>query len=131
MSERMKPLPHLDALPDPEPTDLLPMPGRLIVERVAEEKIGTLYLPPSALGRSSVGTIVALGPDFDDESIYYNELLVVGQTVIFPETAGIEVTLRSGGKTQRFLTMRYKELLMRVKGPVEEVPTEADAEVAL
>jgi co-chaperonin GroES (HSP10) len=128
MNERMKPLPHLDALPDPEPTDLLPMPGRLIVERISDEKIGTLYLPPSALGRSGVGRIMALGPDFDDESTYYNELLAIGDTVIFPETAGIEVTLRKAGSAQRFLTMRYKELLMKVKGPVEEIPSEAEAE---
>lgn len=120
-----------------DPT-FLPPPGKILVARVGDEKIGSLYIPQSAAERSTLGRIVAVYEPFTDPDTdaFVEPFYRVGDLVIFGPHAGINFTARIGNKTTKLTALVEKEILTKVvfsgadaPSSVSPLPEDFDATV--
>jgi len=91
-----------------EKPHFLPMPGKIVVDLITEEEIGGIIIPSQYQKIRVMGTIRALGTD-EDEGDFYD--LAVGDTVIFSQNSGVEVTV----DRTKVLILRTSEILCKVE----------------
>jgi len=83
----------------------VPMPGKIVVQVVTDEMVGSLYLPPSTQRSRVMGTILALGDDEEEGDIFFP--LRVGDTVLFGQNSGVAVRV----DREEVLILRTSEVL--------------------
>jgi chaperonin GroES len=93
--------------------NLQPLDDRVLVEPIEEEeKVGSLVIPDTAKEKPMMGTVKAIGFDYElKEGKPLKELMKLGDKVLFGKYAGQEIKI--GGK--KHLIVKREELLAVVK----------------
>jgi co-chaperonin GroES (HSP10) len=93
-----------------------PMPGKIVVQAIVEERYGSLHLPTSSGGLRVLGTVVAIGraEDEDEEDLP----LEVGDTVLFGAHSGVRVRIG----VHEVLFFRISEILSKISWKEPEEP---------
>lgn len=98
----------------------LPMPGRLAVEPIEEDRYGSLYLPANRQERATIGVIVALpplkpsaAPGFYD--LQHDESLHLGDVVLFGANSGMAVEVGLGSNRKKAIFLRESEIISKVE----------------
>jgi chaperonin GroES len=89
--------------------NLQPLDDRVLVEPIEEEeKVGSLVIPDTAKEKPMMGTVKAIGFDFEiKQGKPMKDLFKVGDKVLFGKYSGQEVKI--GGK--KHLIVKREELL--------------------
>lgn len=90
-----------------------PMPGKIVVRLITEEKIGNLILPISAQTQRCIGIVEAIGGD-ELEGDEYD--LSLGDMVLFGRSSGIEATVLR----HKVLILRTSEILCRIEWSTDD-----------
>lgn len=106
----------VEKVPDEKELKLEAMRGKIVVERLVEEKIGMLYLPQSAASRSVLGRVVSVYDSFRDPHTAEDvePFIQIGDAVIFGQNAGVEIDMRVGTLRKKFMVLREAEVLCKV-----------------
>jgi chaperonin GroES len=93
--------------------NLQPLDDRVMVEPIEEEeKVGSLVIPDTAKEKPMMGTVKAIGYDYElKQGKPLKELMKLGDKVLFGKYAGQEIKI--GGK--KHLIIKREELLAVVK----------------
>lgn len=93
--------------------NLQPLDDRVMVEPIEEEeKVGSLVIPDTAKEKPMMGTVKAIGFDYElKQGKPLKELMKLGDKVLFGKYAGQEIKI--GGK--KHLIIKREELLAVVK----------------
>jgi chaperonin GroES len=93
--------------------NLQPLDDRVLVEPIEEEeKVGSLIIPDTAKEKPMMGTVRAIGFDYElKQGKPLKELMKVGDKVLFGKYAGQEVKI--GGK--KHMVISRSDLLAVVK----------------
>lgn len=107
--------PIVNKLPEPEPLKLLAMRGKIVVERIRDDRVGSLYLPQTARDRSTLGRVVSVYDPFYDPTTLEDvePFIQVGDVVIFGGTAGVEIQINDRNR-QTYVVLREAEVLCKV-----------------
>jgi Co-chaperonin GroES (HSP10) len=84
-----------------------PMPGKIVVDLLVEDEIGGIIIPAQYARTRVMGTVRALGGD-EEEGEFFD--LAIGDTVLFGQNSGVEVTV----DRVRVLILRTSEILCKV-----------------
>ena len=93
--------------------NIRPLHDRVIVERIQEEKIGSIVIPDTVGEKPVQAKVLAVGPGKRTEDGTLNKLDVkVGDKVLFGKYSGTEVKV--GGKD--LLVMREEDIMGILEG---------------
>jgi co-chaperonin GroES (HSP10) len=90
-----------------------PMPGKIIVEPLREERVNGLWLPDGSDTSRSMGTVIAIGGDESDGDEY---ILEVGDLVVYSRTSGVKIRVGN----QDVVCFRTAEILTRITWAEDE-----------
>lgn len=84
-----------------------PMPGKIVVDLITEDEINGILIPPQYQKQRVIGTIREIGDD-EEEGDFFD--LKIGDTVVFSQNSGVEVTV----DRVKVLFLRTNEILCKV-----------------
>lgn len=102
-----------------KPIDIVMMNGRVLLKLVdAKEKYGSLYIPDTGKDVPQEAHVVAVCPKWEDNGIWKEPLVEVGDKVLFGKYDGAEIELYG----QKYIAIRESSLIAIVEAAAQSEP---------